>query len=165
MAAFAAGQTDVLVTTTVIEVGVDVPNASAMVVLDADRYGVSQLHQLRGRIGRGSFPGICLFVSGVDPRTPAAQRLQQVAQTNDGFAVAELDLEQRREGDVLGAEQAGGRSTLRLLRVLDDADLIGRARDVAAALSTTALEALDPGLQDMVKAAQLNADAAWMERD
>ncbi|WP_367342881.1 ATP-dependent DNA helicase RecG [Propionibacterium sp.] len=165
MAAFAAGQTDVLVTTTVIEVGVDVPNASAMVVLDADRYGVSQLHQLRGRIGRGSFPGICLFVSGVDPRTPAAQRLQQVAQTNDGFAVAELDLEQRREGDVLGAEQAGGRSTLRLLRVLDDADLIGRARDVAAALSTTALEALDPGLQDMVKAAQLNTDAAWMERD
>lgn len=165
MAGFAAGTTDVLITTTVIEVGVDVPNASAMVVLDADRYGLSQLHQLRGRIGRGQWPGICLLVSGVDARTPAAERLQRVAETTDGFAVAELDLEQRREGDVLGAEQAGGRSTLRLLRVLDDAELIQRARDVAQTLAEHPPESLEPGLQDMVRAAQLRADAEWMERD
>lgn len=165
MTSFAAGELDVLITTTVIEVGVDVPNASAMVVLDAEHFGISQLHQLRGRIGRGSFPGICLFVSGVDPVSQAAERLRRVADTNDGFALAQLDLEQRREGDVLGAEQAGGRSTLRLLRVLDDAELIGQARDVAMQLVAGQREQLPAGLRDLLVSAEQMADAQWMERD
>jgi ATP-dependent DNA helicase RecG len=125
---FAAGKLDVLVATTVIEVGVDVPNATMMVVLDADRFGVSQLHQLRGRIGRGSAPGLCLLVTEADALAPARERLDAVASTLDGFRLAELDLRQRREGDVLGEAQSGRRSHLRLLSLLDDKDVIEDAR-------------------------------------
>lgn len=132
MQAFARGEIDVLVATTVIEVGVDVPNASTMVVVDADRFGVSQLHQLRGRVGRGGFPGLCLFVTAALPETLARQRVEAVASTLDGFELAQIDLELRREGDVLGATQSGGRSSLKLLRVATDGDLIGAAREAAA---------------------------------
>jgi len=128
MRAFAAGEIDVLVATTVIEVGVDVPNATVMAVLDADRFGVSQLHQLRGRVGRGSAPGLCLLVTEALEGTPARERLDSVASTTDGFKLAELDLEQRREGDVLGVNQSGRRTSLRLLSLLRDADLIRDAR-------------------------------------
>jgi ATP-dependent DNA helicase RecG len=128
MRAFAAGEIDVLVATTVIEVGVDVSNATVMAVLDADRFGVSQLHQLRGRIGRGSAPGLCLLVTEALEGTPARDRLDSVASTTDGFKLAELDLEQRREGDVLGVYQSGRRTSLRLLSLLRDADLIRDAR-------------------------------------
>jgi ATP-dependent DNA helicase RecG len=131
MRAFAGGQLDVLVATTVVEVGVDVPNATMMVVLDADRFGVSQLHQLRGRVGRGTAPGLCLLVSEAPAGTPARDRLDAVASTVDGFRLAELDLEQRREGDVLGATQSGRQSHLRLLSLLRDADLIRDARAAA----------------------------------
>jgi ATP-dependent DNA helicase RecG len=134
MRRFVAGETDVLLSTTVIEVGVDVANASAMVVLDADRFGVSQLHQLRGRVGRGEHPGICLLVTDVAADVPARERLEAVAETLDGFRLSELDLEQRREGDVLGATQAGRRSSVRLLSVLRDAELITAAREEATAL-------------------------------
>jgi ATP-dependent DNA helicase RecG len=125
---FSAGKIDVLVATTVVEVGVDVPNATVMLVLDADRFGVSQLHQLRGRVGRGSAPGLCLLVTEADDGTPARERLVAVASTTDGFRLAELDLEQRREGDVLGATQSGRRSHLQLLSLLRDAELIRDAR-------------------------------------
>ena len=113
MRAFAAGDIDVLVSTTVIEVGVDVHNATTMVLLDADRFGVSQLHQLRGRVGRGGLPGLCLLVSHADLGTPARERLDAVAATTDGFELSRVDLEQRREGDVLGANQSGFRSRSR----------------------------------------------------
>jgi len=128
MAAFAAGELDVLVATTVIEVGVDVPNATVMVVLDADRFGVSQLHQLRGRVGRGGSAGLCLLVTGSPAGTPARDRLDAVAATVDGFEIARLDLQQRREGDVLGAAQSGRASSLRFLSVLRDEDVIADAR-------------------------------------
>jgi len=131
MQAFAAGSLDLIVSTTVIEVGVDVPNASMMVILDADRFGVSQLHQLRGRVGRGKAPGICIFVTFAEEETPARKRVDAVAATLDGFQLAEIDLELRREGDVLGAVQSGARSSLRLLRVVADADVIGDARVAA----------------------------------
>ncbi|HEX2355709.1 MAG TPA: ATP-dependent DNA helicase RecG, partial [Micromonosporaceae bacterium] len=124
MRAFAAGDLDVLVATTVVEVGVDVPNATMMIVLDADRFGVSQLHQLRGRVGRGTAPGLCLLVTEASEGSPARERLTAVASTLDGFRLAELDLEQRREGDVLGETQSGRRSHLRLLSLLRDAELI-----------------------------------------
>jgi ATP-dependent DNA helicase RecG len=128
MLAFAAGSVDVLVTTTVVEVGVDVPNATAMVIIDADRFGVSQLHQLRGRVGRGSHEGLCLLVTEAEAGSKSRQRLDAVAATLDGFKLSRLDLEQRREGDVLGAAQAGRRSSLKLLTLLQDEDLIGDAR-------------------------------------
>lgn len=134
MRLFAAGGIDVLVATTVIEVGVDVPNASAMVVLDADRFGVSQLHQLRGRVGRGGLPGLCLLVTASEPGTIARERVEAVAATLDGFELAQVDLELRQEGDVLGSAQSGGRSSLKLLRVVHDGDLILRARSQAAAV-------------------------------
>jgi ATP-dependent DNA helicase RecG len=134
MRAFSAGEIDVLVATTVIEVGVDVPNATVMVVMDAERFGVSQLHQLRGRVGRGAAAGLCLLVSEAPPASPARERLDAVAATLDGFKLSRLDLEQRREGDVLGAAQAGRQSSLRLLRLLADEDLIGRAREEASAV-------------------------------
>ncbi|MEP6844189.1 MAG: ATP-dependent DNA helicase RecG [Pseudolysinimonas sp.] len=132
MRAFAAGEIDVLIATTVIEVGVDVPNASTMVVLDADRFGVAQLHQLRGRIGRGGVPGLCLFVTRAELETPARERVDAVAATLDGFALAQIDLELRREGNVLGRAQSGGRSSLKLLRVARDGELIAEARSLAA---------------------------------
>ena len=114
-----------------IEVGVDVANATVMVVLDADRFGVSQLHQLRGRVGRGGQPGLCLLVTRAEPETSAQERLDAVAATTDGFELSRLDLEQRREGDVLGAAQSGRRSGLRLLSVLRDEDVIVDAREAA----------------------------------
>ncbi|MFT4235727.1 MAG: ATP-dependent DNA helicase RecG [Microbacterium sp.] len=134
MRAFAAGAIDILVATTVIEVGVDVPNASGMIVLDGDRFGVSQLHQLRGRIGRGTVPGVCLLVTHAPEGAVSRERLDAVAATRDGFVLAEVDLQLRGEGDVLGDAQAGTRSSLRLLRVIQDADLIATARADAAAI-------------------------------
>ncbi len=142
MTAFAAGEVDVLVSTTVIEVGVDVPNATVMVIMDAERFGVSQLHQLRGRVGRGRNPGLCLLVTEAEPGTPARERLDAVAETGDGFQLSRLDLQQRREGDVLGSAQAGRRSSLKLLRLLEDEDLIAEARQEAGPLV-----ALDPELE------------------
>ena len=141
MRAFSAGEIDVLVATTVIEVGVDVPNATAMVIMDAERFGVSQLHQLRGRVGRGTAPGLCLLVTEAPPGSPSRERLDAVAATLDGFELSRLDLQQRREGDVLGAAQAGRRSSLKLLQLLADEELIGEARQEA-----TAVVSADPDL-------------------
>jgi ATP-dependent DNA helicase RecG len=134
MRAFAAGEVDVLVSTTVIEVGVDVANATTMVLLDADRFGISQLHQMRGRVGRGGLPGLCLLVSRAVPGSQARERLDAVAATTDGFELSRLDLDQRREGDVLGASQSGFRSSLTMLRVLRDEDTIVAAREAATAV-------------------------------
>ena len=134
MRRFTAGEIDVLVATTIIEVGVDVANATAMVVMDADRFGVSQLHQLRGRIGRGEAPGLCLLVTDMPDGAPARERLDAVAATLDGFELSRVDLSQRREGDVLGASQSGRRSSLKLLRVIRDEDVIITARAEAEAL-------------------------------
>jgi len=151
MQAFARGEIDVLVATTVVEVGVDVPNASTMVILEADRFGVSQLHQLRGRVGRGGLPGLCLLVTEAAVGTMARSRVQAVARTTDGFELAEVDLELRGEGDVLGDAQSGARSSLRLLRVVADADLIARARAAAeAVLADDPSLAQHPGLVDAI---------------
>ncbi|MGW2063453.1 ATP-dependent DNA helicase RecG [Streptomyces sp. NPDC001937] len=144
MRRFAAGQVDVLVATTVIEVGVNVPNATAMVIMDADRFGVSQLHQLRGRVGRGSAAGLCLLVSEAHEASPARARLSSVAATLDGFELSRIDLEQRREGDVLGQAQSGVRSSLRMLTVIDDEEVIAAAREEAVAVV-----AADPELTDL----------------
>jgi ATP-dependent DNA helicase RecG len=143
MRAFSAGEVDVLVATTVIEVGVNVPNATVMVIMDADRFGVSQLHQLRGRVGRGSAPGLCLLVTDMPAASGARQRLDAVAATLDGFELSRIDLEQRREGDVLGQAQSGVKSSLRVLSVLEDEDVIAAARAEA-----TRLVAEDPELTD-----------------
>src|SRR5262249_52368752 len=129
------------VATTVIEVGVNVPNATMMVIMDADRFGVSQLHQLRGRVGRGSAPGLCLLVSEAPEATATRARLDAVAGTLDGFALSEIDLQQRGEGDVLGQAQSGSRSSLRMLTVMDDQEVIEAAREEA-----TAIVRDDPGL-------------------
>ncbi|MFC4602291.1 ATP-dependent DNA helicase RecG [Rhodococcus kronopolitis] len=151
---FTAGRIDVLVCTTVVEVGVDVPNATVMVLKDADRFGVSQLHQLRGRVGRGAHPGLCILITDMKPNSPAFQRLSAVAGTNDGFELAQLDLAQRREGDVLGAAQSGTLSTLRLLSLLDHEDVIESARVFAQAVVTVDPElTAHPGLASMVTAA------------
>ncbi|PSK69551.1 ATP-dependent DNA helicase RecG [Streptomyces sp. CS149] len=144
MRRFAAGDVDVLVATTVIEVGVNVPNATAMVIMDADRFGVSQLHQLRGRVGRGSAPGLCLLVSEAHEASPARARLSAVAATLDGFELSRIDLEQRREGDVLGQAQSGVRSSLRMLTVIDDEEVIAAAREEAVAIV-----AADPELKHL----------------
>ncbi|MEV7140244.1 ATP-dependent DNA helicase RecG [Streptomyces tauricus] len=141
MRRFAAGETHVLVATTVIEVGVNVPNATAMVIMDADRFGVSQLHQLRGRVGRGSAAGLCLLVTEMPEASPARQRLTSVASTLDGFELSRIDLEQRREGDVLGQAQSGARTSLRMLAVIEDEEIIAEAREEA-----TAVVAADPDL-------------------
>ena len=156
MRAFAAGEVDVLVSTTVIEVGVDVHNATTMVVLDADRFGVSQLHQLRGRVGRGGLPGLCLLVSHAEVGSPARDRLDAVAATTDGFELSRVDLEQRREGDVLGARQSGFRSGLVTLRVLRDEKTIVAAREAAETLLSE-----DPGLD---RTPDLAAAVAEVER-
>ena len=159
MQAFAQGEIDVLISTTVIEVGVDVANATVMVIMDADRFGVSQLHQLRGRVGRGTSPGLCLLVTSAAPDTSARERLDAVSKTQDGFELSRIDLEQRREGDVLGATQSGSRSHLRLLRVLRDEALIESARESAAELL-----AQDPSLSSYPllkeELKKLQADAA-----
>lgn len=144
MAAFRAGDIDVLVCTTVIEVGVDVPNATVMLVMDADRFGISQLHQLRGRIGRGEHPSLCLFASWAAPDSPAGRRLTAVAETMDGFALADLDLKERREGDVLGRNQSGRAVTLRLLSLADHQEYIEAARDFC--VQAYAGNRFDPGL-------------------
>jgi ATP-dependent DNA helicase RecG len=153
MRSFTAGEIDVLVATTVVEVGVDVPNATVMVIMDAQRFGVSQLHQLRGRVGRGAHPGLCLLVTDSPEGTPGRERLDAVAATADGFELAQRDLELRREGDVLGALQSGRRSGLKLLSLLRDADLIGQARQAAQQL----VEA-DPDLAAHPALARLAAD-------
>ena len=157
MQAFTKGDIDVLVSTTVIEVGVDVPNATIMVIMDADRFGVSQLHQLRGRVGRGTSPGLCLLVTQCEEESPARERLNAVAGTLDGFELSRIDLEQRREGDVLGASQSGTQSHLRLLRVLRDEGLIEQARDDAESLIAT-----DNDLSDYPA---LRAELAQLQRD
>src|SRR5690606_24094192 len=164
MREFAAGDLDVLVSTTVIEVGVDVPNASVMVICDADRFGISQLHQLRGRIGRGGHPGICLLLTRSPEGTPARERLAAVAATRDGFQLAQADLEQRREGDVLGASQSGARSSLRLLRVLDDRELIEQARELAERELAADPELRHPGLADIVTQVERRAAGDWLDR-
>ena len=155
MRSYASGRIDVLVATTVIEVGVNVPNATVMVILDAERFGISQLHQLRGRVGRGSHPGLCLLVSEAPEGTASRQRLEAVASTTDGFELAELDLEQRREGDVLGAAQSGTKSHVRLLSLLRDVDVIESARAEA-----TALIGADPSLSAHPGLAALVEDLA-----
>ncbi|MEU6766642.1 ATP-dependent DNA helicase RecG [Streptomyces sp. NPDC046853] len=144
MRRFAAGETQVLVATTVIEVGVNVPNATAMVIMDADRFGVSQLHQLRGRVGRGSAPGLCLLVTDMPEASPARARLGAVAATLDGFELSRIDLEQRREGDVLGQAQSGVRSSLRMLAVIEDEEIIAEAREEAVAVVSA-----DPDLEHL----------------
>ncbi|CAM5234731.1 ATP-dependent DNA helicase RecG OS=Streptomyces alboniger OX=132473 GN=recG PE=3 SV=1 [Streptomyces alboniger] len=153
MRRFAAGETHVLVATTVIEVGVNVPNATAMVIMDADRFGVSQLHQLRGRVGRGSAAGLCLLVTEMPEASPARQRLNAVAATLDGFELSRIDLEQRREGDVLGQAQSGARTSLRMLAVIEDEEIITEAREEAAAVVATDPELLGlPGLRTALDA-------------
>jgi ATP-dependent DNA helicase RecG len=159
MGRFGAGRVDVLVATTVIEVGVDVANASVMVVLDADRFGISQLHQLRGRVGRGSAPGLCLLVTDAPEASPARARLEAVAATVDGFELSRVDLEHRHEGDVLGAVQAGRRSSLRLLSVIRDEDVIVAAREEASALV-----AADPDLAEHLVLRAAVADLVDDER-
>jgi ATP-dependent DNA helicase RecG len=159
MRSFTEGHLDVLVATTVIEVGVDVPNATVMVVMDADRFGVSQLHQLRGRVGRGKHPGLCLLVTEAEMGSPARERLDAVAETLDGFSLSRLDLEQRREGDVLGATQAGRRSSLKLLSLLADEDLIRQAREEA-----TAVVGDDPDLARHQALAEAIADLLGPQR-
>ncbi|MFJ9538719.1 ATP-dependent DNA helicase RecG [Streptomyces sp. NPDC101225] len=153
MRRFAAGETDVLVATTVIEVGVNVPNATAMVIMDADRFGVSQLHQLRGRVGRGSAPGLCLLVTEMPEEGAARRRLNAVASTLDGFELSRIDLEQRREGDVLGQAQSGARSSLRVLAVIEDEEVIAEAREEAAQVVAADPELTNlPGLRTALDA-------------
>jgi ATP-dependent DNA helicase RecG len=165
MQAFAAGEVDVLVATTVVEVGVDVPNATVMVVMDADRFGVSQLHQLRGRVARGRHRGLCLLVTEARATTATGQRLAAVAGTSDGFELARLDLETRREGDVLGAAQSGTRSALKLLSLLEDEELIAAARAEATALLATERGLADhPGLAAEVAALATDERATYLEK-
>ncbi len=165
MGRFAGGETEVLVATTVIEVGVDVPNATVMVILDADRFGVSQLHQLRGRVGRGKDAGLCLLVTEAPAGSHARSRLDAVAATGDGFALARVDLEQRREGNVLGTEQSGGRTAVKLLRLLEDEDVIVAARALAEQIvHDDPTLAQHPGLAVAVSALLRPDDAAYLER-
>jgi ATP-dependent DNA helicase RecG len=165
MSRFSAGEIDVLVSTTVIEVGVDVPNASIMVIMDADRFGVSQLHQLRGRVGRGNIPGLCLLVTNTGSDSPAMARLEAVASTTDGFELSRLDLEQRREGDVLGIAQSGATSHLRLLRVIRDEEVISRARTVAEQILDSDPELLsNTALLDEVDKLRQEERATYLEK-
>ncbi|MDT0209793.1 ATP-dependent DNA helicase RecG [Curtobacterium sp. BRD11] len=166
MTSFAAGDVDVLVATTVIEVGVDVPNASMMAVLDADRFGVSQLHQLRGRIGRGQYAGVCLLVTTAEAETTARERVDAVAASDDGFELARVDLELRREGDVLGERQSGGRSSLNLLRVVEHADLIVDARGEAERVLEPDPELRDhPALREALARRLDESDAAFLGKN
>lgn len=134
MTAFERGEIDLLISTTVIEVGVNVPNATLMIIMDADRFGISGLHQLRGRVGRGGYAGTCLLVTRQEEGGVSRERLDAVASTTDGFELSRIDLAQRREGDILGAAQSGSKSTLRFLRALADADIIERAREDACSV-------------------------------
>lgn len=170
MAAFAdptssAEPVEVLVATTVIEVGVDVPNATTMVIVDAERFGVSALHQLRGRVGRGSAPGLCLLVTTAAQGSPARERLQAVAATTDGFELSLVDLRVRREGDVLGANQSGRSNSLRLLSVLEDEEIIARARDeFAAVLETDPTLRRQPALMAALAATEAADDVDYLEK-
>jgi ATP-dependent DNA helicase RecG len=164
MRAFASGELDVLVATTVVEVGVDVPNATVMVVMDADRFGVSQLHQLRGRVGRGSEPGLCLLVTNSDVEV-SRERLAAVAATSDGFELSQLDVELRHEGDVLGSRQSGVRSSLRLLSVVRHEDVIVDARDAAQAVAEAdPTLAEHPALAAAIRALEETEQAQYLER-
>ncbi|MEV4735329.1 MULTISPECIES: ATP-dependent DNA helicase RecG [unclassified Microbacterium] len=166
MQAFARGDIDLLLATTVIEVGVDVPNASTMIVLDAERFGVSQLHQLRGRVGRGGVPGLCLLVTEAESGSVARERVDAVAATLDGFQLAEVDLELRGEGDVLGAAQAGVRSSLKLLRVVKDSKLIVRARELAEGILADDPElAANPGLRSAIARRVSDEDRAALAKN
>jgi ATP-dependent DNA helicase RecG len=165
MRAFATGEIDVLVSTTVIEVGVDVANATVMVLLDADRFGISQLHQLRGRVGRGGQPGLCLLVSRTEAGTDARDRLAAVAATTDGFELSRVDLDQRREGDVLGRSQSGFRSTLQNLRVLRDEKTIVAARQAAEELLDEDIDLTPhPLLGEAVLDMELSQESDFMEK-
>jgi ATP-dependent DNA helicase RecG len=163
MQAFTNKEIDVLVSTTVIEVGVDVPNATVMVIMDADRFGVSQLHQLRGRVGRGTSPGLCLLVTNAEPESSARARLDAVAGTVDGFELSRIDLEQRREGDVLGASQSGSRSHLRLLRVLRDESMIEQAREDASTIIESGISQY-PLLAAELAQIQVDAAAEYIDK-
>ncbi|GAB2870063.1 ATP-dependent DNA helicase RecG [Lentzea nigeriaca] len=165
MRAFAANQVQVLVATTVIEVGVNVPNATVMAIMDADRFGVSQLHQLRGRVGRGSAPGLCLLVTEMPEMTATMERLRAVESTLDGFELAQLDLELRREGDILGAAQSGRRSTLKMLSLLRDEDIIAEARVAAQAVVDQDPDLQQhPGLAGMVATLLTEERADFLEK-
>jgi ATP-dependent DNA helicase RecG len=165
MARFTAGKIDVLIATTMVEVGVDVPNATVMVILDAERFGVSQLHQLRGRVGRGSAEGWCLLHTDAEEGTPQRERVEAVARTLDGKKLAELDLRERREGDVLGKAQSGKRRSLKLLDLLRDYELIREAR-----VEASEIVAKDPELTRHVELAAVLArrldeeHAAYLEK-
>lgn len=165
MNAFAKRDLDVLLATTVIEVGVDVPNATVMVIMDADRFGMSQLHQLRGRVGRGGHAGLCLLVTGAEDGSPARERLDAVASTTDGFELSRLDVELRREGDVLGARQSGFRSSLRLLSVVKDEDVIADSRAAAdAVVAEDPSLAAHPALAAAVHELEHSEQADYLER-
>ncbi|MCC9193840.1 ATP-dependent DNA helicase RecG [Arthrobacter sp. zg-Y916] len=165
MDAFNRGETDLLVSTTVIEVGVDVHNATMMVILDAERFGISQLHQLRGRVGRGGLPGTCLLVTNLEAGHPSRERLDAVAATTDGFELSRRDLELRREGDILGASQSGGRSTLKLLRAIQDEPLIEKARTDAYGLVGEDPDLLEhPALNEAIEAYLNPEKEAFLER-
>jgi ATP-dependent DNA helicase RecG len=165
MSRFAAGEVDVLIATTVIEVGVDVPNASTMVIMDADRFGISQLHQLRGRVGRGRVPGLCLLVTDLWPVAKSYARLEAVASTTDGFELSRIDLETRREGDVLGVAQSGRRSSLKLLSVLRDEEVIFTARHVANSIVAVDAELAEyPALRAFVRDALESETTEYLEK-
>ncbi|WP_433264182.1 helicase-related protein [Actinosynnema sp. CS-041913] len=165
MRAFAANEVQVLVATTVVEVGVNVPNATVMVIMDADRFGVSQLHQLRGRVGRGSAPGLCLLVTEMPEGTSTMDRLRAVESTLDGFELAQLDLELRREGDILGAAQSGKRSGLKMLSLLRDEDVIADARVVASRVVDADPELAEhPGLAALVAGLLDEERAEYLEK-
>ncbi|HZX02340.1 ATP-dependent DNA helicase RecG [Kribbella sp.] len=165
MSRFAAGDVDVLIATTVIEVGVDVPNASTMVIMDADRFGISQLHQLRGRVGRGKVPGLCLLVTDLWAGSRSYGRLEAVASTTDGFELSRIDLETRREGDVLGVAQSGRRSSLKLLSVLRDEDVILAARHVANSIVSVDAELAEyPALRAVVRSALESETTEYLEK-
>nr|WP_209696080.1 ATP-dependent DNA helicase RecG [Kribbella aluminosa] len=165
MSRFAAGDVDVLIATTVIEVGVDVPNASTMVIMDADRFGISQLHQLRGRVGRGQVPGLCLLVTDLWAGSSSYGRLEAVASTTDGFELSRIDLETRREGDVLGVAQSGRRSSLKLLSVLRDEDVILAARHVANSIVSADAELAEyPALRAVVREALESETTEYLEK-
>ena len=165
MSRFARGEIDVLISTTVIEVGVDVADASTMVVMDAERFGISQLHQLRGRVGRGGSPGLCLLVTQTPVGSPPYDRLSAVAGTSDGFELSRLDLETRREGNVLGVNQSGRRSALRLLSVLDHEDVIIRARSLAEQIiADDPMLAAHPALDAAVRRFARSRQSGYLEK-
>lgn len=152
MNSFAAGDVDVLISTTVIEVGVDVHNATLMVIMDAERFGSSQLHQLRGRVGRGGLPGTCLLSTWLDADHPSVGRLKVIESTLDGFELAEADLLERREGNILGVQQSGGQSSLRELSIIKDRALIEQARsDVSYLMETPDWQLMFPELLETVQ--------------